>query len=100
MNLNYQAPSLRQSKPPKGDKTVLEAELSQLRKDIAASRQYLRAQEKQVNDAIAEWNALLTDFYHEAERLNEEKAKLAADIIRLRQQRAALSVASPPDACV
>jgi chromosome segregation ATPase len=62
-------------------------ELQRINQDIAQAQKYLKVQEGQVNDAVADWNGQLTALHQEAEHLNDDKAAIAADIIRLKQQR-------------
>lgn len=62
-------------------------ELQSVKHDISDSAKYLKAQEAQVNETVADWNRQLTALAQEAERINEDKTMLAADIIRLKQQK-------------
>jgi len=65
--------------------------LTDIQNQVKETRDYFKEQEKLTEDTIAEWNSTLVEFHKEAENVHTEKNKLSADIIRLGQDKAALT---------
>jgi chromosome segregation ATPase len=61
--------------------------LAVVKSEIAEQEQYLRSQEAQVNQVMADWNADLTSMQKEADQIADSKVALSAQIVELEQRK-------------
>lgn len=67
------------------------SELSKIQDQVKETKDYLKEQERISQDTISQWNMTLIDFRKEADNIQLEKNKLSADIIRMGQEKIAMS---------
>jgi chromosome segregation ATPase len=67
-------------------------ELSSLQDQVRETKTYREEQSRLAEDTIAQWNSDLVAFRKEADDIQFEKNRLSADIIRLEQDRTAITL--------
>lgn len=65
----------------------VQQDLDNLRAERTNQKKYLLEQQETVDNTIADWNAQLTGFQAEADRITEAKSVFNADLVRLEQEQ-------------
>lgn len=74
------------------DIKVKKRELTELQEQIKETKRYRDEQAKLTEDTIAGWNSNLVEFRAEVDIIQDEKDKLSKDIIRLEQDKTAITI--------